>query len=61
MFAFQDDPGQRRQMKTLFSGALRRTVESDKNTLHNKRTVHRGCHTGNITQTNLEMGVHDRT
>ncbi|XP_036416028.1 coiled-coil domain-containing protein 120 [Colossoma macropomum] len=41
----EDDPGQRRQMKTLFSGALRRNIESDKNTLHNKRTVHRGCHT----------------
>ncbi|KAK1800083.1 hypothetical protein P4O66_006142 [Electrophorus voltai] len=41
----EDDPGQRRQMKTLFSGALRRTVELDKTTLHCKRTVHRGCHT----------------
>ncbi|XP_051956883.1 coiled-coil domain-containing protein 120-like [Xyrauchen texanus] len=41
----EDDSGQRRQMKTLFSGALRRSIDSDKNTLHNKRTVHRGCHT----------------
>ncbi|KAI4902956.1 hypothetical protein NFI96_015895, partial [Prochilodus magdalenae] len=40
-----DDPGQRRQMKMLFSGALRRNIESDKNTLQSKRTVHRGCHT----------------
>ncbi|XP_055039771.2 coiled-coil domain-containing protein 120 isoform X2 [Misgurnus anguillicaudatus] len=41
----EDDSGQRRQMKTLFSGALRRSIESDKNMLHSKRTVHRGCHT----------------
>ncbi|XP_066526154.1 coiled-coil domain-containing protein 120 isoform X2 [Hoplias malabaricus] len=32
-------------MKALFSGALRRNIDSDKNTLQNKRTVHRGCHT----------------
>ncbi|KAI7794892.1 coiled-coil domain-containing protein 120 isoform X1 [Triplophysa rosa] len=41
----EDDPGQRRQMKALFSGALRRSIESDKNMLYSKRTVHRGCHT----------------
>ncbi|XP_065097317.1 coiled-coil domain-containing protein 120 isoform X1 [Paramisgurnus dabryanus] len=41
----EDDSGQRRQMKALFSGALRRSIESDKNMLHSKRTVHRGCHT----------------
>ncbi|XP_051967499.1 coiled-coil domain-containing protein 120-like [Xyrauchen texanus] len=41
----EDDPGQRRQMKALFSGALRRSIDSDKNILHSKRTVHRGCHT----------------
>jgi len=36
-------------MKALFSGALRRSIDYDKNTLHSKRTVHRGCHTGNNT------------
>ncbi|XP_059385534.1 coiled-coil domain-containing protein 120 isoform X2 [Carassius carassius] len=41
----EDDAGQRRQMKALFSGALRRSIDSDKNALHSKRTVHRGCHT----------------
>ncbi|XP_028853692.1 coiled-coil domain-containing protein 120 isoform X2 [Denticeps clupeoides] len=41
----EDDPCQRRQMKTLFSGALRRNTESEKNALQEKRTVHRGCHT----------------
>ncbi|XP_022537887.2 coiled-coil domain-containing protein 120 [Astyanax mexicanus] len=41
----EDDAGQRRQMKTLFGGALRRNMESDKTGFHNKRTVHRGCHT----------------
>ncbi|XP_076125380.1 coiled-coil domain-containing protein 120 [Alosa pseudoharengus] len=40
-----DDPCQRRQMKTLFGGALCRSVEADKITLQGKRTVHRGCHT----------------
>ncbi|XP_042590035.1 coiled-coil domain-containing protein 120-like isoform X2 [Cyprinus carpio] len=41
----EDDPVQQRQMKALFSGALRRSIDSDKNALHSKRTVHRGCHT----------------
>src|SRR4029434_6556646 len=41
----QDDPCQRRQMKALFGGALRRSTEAD------KRTVHRGCHTGDHTHT----------
>ncbi|MCI4390161.1 hypothetical protein PGIGA_G00119410 [Pangasianodon gigas] len=41
----EDNLGQQRQEKTGFSGALLQSIESDKNTLHNKRTVHRGCHT----------------
>ncbi|KAL2091204.1 hypothetical protein ACEWY4_013467 [Coilia grayii] len=35
----QDEACQRRQVKTLFGGALRRSTDAD------KRTVHRGCHT----------------
>uniref|UniRef100_A0A8C9X6W9 Coiled-coil domain containing 120a n=1 Tax=Sander lucioperca TaxID=283035 RepID=A0A8C9X6W9_SANLU len=31
--------------KTLFSGALRKHSDSEHNTHHGKRTVHRGCHT----------------
>ncbi|XP_076863099.1 coiled-coil domain-containing protein 120 isoform X2 [Brachyhypopomus gauderio] len=41
----EDDLVQRRQVKLLLGGGLRRTVESDTTTMHGKRTVHRGCHT----------------
>lgn len=44
----QDETGQRRQMKTLFSGALYRHSESDRNVPNSRRTVHRGCHTGKV-------------
>lgn len=35
-------------MKAIFSGALYRHSENDRNVPNNKRTVHRGCHTGTI-------------
>ncbi|XP_047664039.1 coiled-coil domain-containing protein 120 isoform X2 [Tachysurus fulvidraco] len=41
----EDNLGQRRQVKTGFSGTPCQSTESDKNALRNKRTVHRGCHT----------------
>lgn len=50
----QEEDSQRIKMKkTLFSGALRKHSDSEQNTntqthtYHSKRTVHRGCHTGN--------------
>ncbi|KAI5093539.1 coiled-coil domain containing 120 [Silurus meridionalis] len=45
----EDNLGQRQQGKTGFSCTLRQSTESDKNTLHNKRTVHRGCHTEDLS------------
>ncbi|XP_053083157.1 coiled-coil domain-containing protein 120 isoform X2 [Pangasianodon hypophthalmus] len=45
MSEVEDNLGQQRQEKTGFSGTLLQSIESDKNTLQNKRTVHRGCHT----------------
>uniref|UniRef100_A0A3B5LPN9 Cytohesin Ubiquitin Protein Inducing domain-containing protein n=1 Tax=Xiphophorus couchianus TaxID=32473 RepID=A0A3B5LPN9_9TELE len=43
-----DDSGQRKQMKAIFTGALCRHSESDRNCLNSKRTVHRGCHTDTV-------------
>uniref|UniRef100_A0A4W5LFV7 Cytohesin Ubiquitin Protein Inducing domain-containing protein n=1 Tax=Hucho hucho TaxID=62062 RepID=A0A4W5LFV7_9TELE len=43
----EEEVCQRKPRKTLFSGALRRRVDSDQHPTHSKRTVHRGCHTGN--------------
>ncbi|XP_039521748.1 coiled-coil domain-containing protein 120 isoform X2 [Pimephales promelas] len=42
-----EDASQRKTKKTLFSGALRRHVDSEQHPSHSKRTVHRGCHTDN--------------
>ncbi|XP_077385220.1 coiled-coil domain-containing protein 120 isoform X2 [Festucalex cinctus] len=41
----EDEAAQRRQMKAIFTGALYRHTESDRNIPNSKRTVHRGCHT----------------
>ncbi|KAG9336026.1 hypothetical protein JZ751_003285 [Albula glossodonta] len=41
----EEEVGQRKQKKALFSGALRRQTDSDQHPTHGKRTVHRGCHT----------------
>ncbi|XP_014882873.1 coiled-coil domain-containing protein 120-like isoform X1 [Poecilia latipinna] len=50
----QEEDGQRsKSRKTLFSAALRKHSDSENgththtHTHHGKRTVHRGCHTGN--------------
>ncbi|XP_072308054.1 coiled-coil domain-containing protein 120 isoform X2 [Eucyclogobius newberryi] len=40
----EDGTAQRKQVKTIFTGALYRNSELDRN-VQNKRTVHRGCHT----------------
>lgn len=61
----QDDDSQRsKPKKTLFSGALRKHSDPEHNTHsqththHGKRTVHRGCHTGNTLTFNLSPGTH---
>ncbi|KTG46640.1 hypothetical protein cypCar_00009524 [Cyprinus carpio] len=53
----EEDVSQRKTKKTLFSGALRRHVDSEQHPPHSKRTVHRGCHTAcfclNLTSLSL--------
>ncbi|KAI7797948.1 coiled-coil domain-containing protein 120 isoform X1 [Triplophysa rosa] len=46
----EEDIFQRKTKKTLFSGALRRHVDSEQHPSHGKRTVHRGCHTDNTVK-----------
>ncbi|XP_051964932.1 coiled-coil domain-containing protein 120-like [Xyrauchen texanus] len=46
----EEDSSQRKTKKTLFSGALRRHVDSEQHPQHGKRTVHRGCHTDNTVK-----------
>ncbi|KAK9971018.1 hypothetical protein ABG768_026914 [Culter alburnus] len=46
----EEDASQRKTKKTLFSGALRRHVDSEQHPPHSKRTVHRGCHTDNTVK-----------
>ncbi|XP_051759970.1 coiled-coil domain-containing protein 120 [Ctenopharyngodon idella] len=46
----EEDASQRKIKKTLFSGALRRHVDSEQHPPHSKRTVHRGCHTDNTVK-----------
>ncbi|XP_073675981.1 coiled-coil domain-containing protein 120 [Garra rufa] len=46
----EEDVSQRKTKKTLFSGALRRHVDSEQHPPHSKRTVHRGCHTDNTVK-----------
>ncbi|XP_059360147.1 coiled-coil domain-containing protein 120 [Carassius carassius] len=46
----EEDVSQRKTKKTLFSGALRRHVDSELHPPHSKRTVHRGCHTDNTVK-----------
>ncbi|XP_029283992.1 FERM domain-containing protein 4A-like isoform X2 [Cottoperca gobio] len=41
----EEDSQRSKLKKTLFSGALRKHSDSENNTHHGKRTVHRGCHT----------------
>ncbi|KAM3860397.1 coiled-coil domain-containing protein 120-like [Diretmus argenteus] len=45
--AEEEDAQRSKPKKTLFSGALRKHIDSEQNTHthHGKRTVHRGCHT----------------
>lgn len=49
----QDEAAQKKQMKAIFTGALYRHSESDRNVPNSKRTVHRGCHTG-ISKNHLQ-------
>lgn len=57
----QDESSQRRQMKALFSGALYRHSESDKNIPNCKRTVARGCHTEDTMMSESTSSMSDST
>lgn len=48
--AEEDDAGQRKCKKTLFSGALRRNNDTEQQPPLGKRTAHRGCHTDNTSK-----------
>lgn len=56
----EDEAAQRKQMKTIFTGALYRSSESDRNLL-NKRTVHRGCHTEDTVMSESTSSMSDST
>nr|XP_046193944.1 coiled-coil domain-containing protein 120 [Oncorhynchus gorbuscha] len=60
----EEEVCQRKPKKALFSGALRRRVDSDQHPAHSKRTVHRGCHTDDTvnsesSSTSDSIGDHD--
>ncbi|KAK5616363.1 hypothetical protein CRENBAI_013593, partial [Crenichthys baileyi] len=57
----EDDSGQRKQMKAIFTGALCRHSESDRNGLNSKRTVHRGCHTEDTVMSESTSSMSDST
>ncbi|KAM9536545.1 coiled-coil domain-containing protein 120 isoform 1-T11 [Salvelinus alpinus] len=57
----EDETGQRRQMKTLFSGALYRHSEQDRNVPNSRRTVHRGCHTEDTVMSESTSSMSDST
>ncbi|KAK0141690.1 Coiled-coil domain-containing protein 120 [Merluccius polli] len=57
----EDESGQRKQTKPLFTGTLYRSTESDRNVLNNKRTVHRGCHTEDAVISESTSSMSDST
>lgn len=56
----EDENAQRKQMKTIFTGALYRNSELDRNA-QNKRTVHRGCHTEDTVMSESTSSMSDST
>ncbi|XP_029682191.1 coiled-coil domain-containing protein 120 isoform X2 [Takifugu rubripes] len=56
-----DEAAQRKQMKAIFSGALYRHSENDRNVPNNKRTVHRGCHTEDTVMSESTSSMSDST
>uniref|UniRef100_A0A1A8FPE1 Coiled-coil domain containing 120 n=2 Tax=Nothobranchius korthausae TaxID=1143690 RepID=A0A1A8FPE1_9TELE len=57
----EDDSVQRKQMKAIFTGALCRNSESDRNGPNSKRTVHRGCHTEDTVMSESTSSMSDST
>ncbi|CAL9704278.1 unnamed protein product [Knipowitschia caucasica] len=56
----EDESTQRKQMKAIFTGALYRNSELDRN-VQNKRTVHRGCHTDDAVTSESTSSTSDTT
>ncbi|XP_037303832.1 coiled-coil domain-containing protein 120 isoform X2 [Pungitius pungitius] len=57
----EDEAAQRKQMKAIFTGALYRHSESDRNIPNSKRTVHRGCHTEDAVISESTSSMSDST
>ncbi|XP_061543748.1 coiled-coil domain-containing protein 120 isoform X2 [Phycodurus eques] len=57
----EDEAAQRKQMKAIFTGALYRHTESDRNFPNSKRTVHRGCHTEDGVMSESTSSMSDST
>ncbi|XP_056129062.1 coiled-coil domain-containing protein 120 [Lampris incognitus] len=57
----EDESGQTKQMKGLFTSALYRQLESDRNVPNSKRTVHRGCHTEDTVMSESTSSMSDST
>ncbi|XP_029357959.1 coiled-coil domain-containing protein 120 isoform X2 [Echeneis naucrates] len=56
-----DEAAQRKQMKAIFTGALYRHSEPDRNVPNSKRTVHRGCHTEDTVMSESTSSMSDST
>ncbi|AWP03353.1 putative coiled-coil domain-containing protein 120 [Scophthalmus maximus] len=56
-----EDEAQRKQMKAIFTGALYRHSESERNVPSSKRTVHRGCHTEDTIMSESTSSMSDST
>ncbi|XP_061689498.1 coiled-coil domain-containing protein 120 isoform X2 [Syngnathoides biaculeatus] len=57
----EDEAAQRKQMKAIFTGALYRHTESERNFPNSKRTVHRGCHTEDGVMSESTSSMSDST
>ncbi|XP_077430414.1 coiled-coil domain-containing protein 120 [Vanacampus margaritifer] len=57
----EDEAAQKRQMKAIFTGALYRHTDSDRNIPNSKRTVHRGCHTEDGVMSESTSSMSDST
>ncbi|XP_037535215.1 coiled-coil domain-containing protein 120 [Nematolebias whitei] len=57
----EDDSAQKKQMKAIFTGALCRNSELDRNLTNSKRTVHRGCHTEDTVMSESTSSMSDST
>uniref|UniRef100_A0A8C2ZCY2 Coiled-coil domain containing 120b n=1 Tax=Cyclopterus lumpus TaxID=8103 RepID=A0A8C2ZCY2_CYCLU len=57
----EDEAAQRKQMKAIFTGALYRHSDAERNVPNSKRTVHRGCHTEDTVMSESTSSMSDST